>query len=158
MNIIAIFILVSIVVSIYEKRDTYKNFISGIKNGGLTFLKIVPTVFAMLIISLLLSDLFSSIKVSNIFPLNLLPLILIRPFSGAASIGILLNIINNYGVDSREGILACIILGGSETTLYAINMYYGSTKIKPKVDLYIAAFIADIVLYIVAFLITSYII
>ena len=54
------------------------------------------------------------------------------------------DIIKNNGVDSFIGILASIIMGSTETTLYTIAVYTGSVKIKNTRFILIAALMADI--------------
>ena len=51
----------------------------------------------------------------------------------------------NYGVDSEIGILASVIMGATETTLYTIAVYTGVVKIKKTRFVLFAALIADAV-------------
>ena len=51
----------------------------------------------------------------------------------------------NYGVDSQIGIIASVIMGATETTLYTIAVYTGVVKIKKTRFVLYAALIADIV-------------
>ena len=50
-----------------------------------------------------------------------------------------------YGVDSEIGIIASVIMGATETTLYTIAVYTGVVKIKKTRFVLYAALIADIV-------------
>lgn len=50
-----------------------------------------------------------------------------------------------YGVDSEIGIMAAVIMGATETTLYTIAVYTGVVKIKKIKFVLYAALIADIV-------------
>lgn len=50
-----------------------------------------------------------------------------------------------YGVDSQIGIIASVIMGATETTLYTIAIYTGVVKIKKTRFVLYAALIADIV-------------
>lgn len=63
-------------------------------------------------------------------PIELLPLILMRPFSGAASNAILVDILKEYGGDSVFGLMAATIMGSTETTFYIISFYFASVAIK----------------------------
>lgn len=50
-----------------------------------------------------------------------------------------------YGVDSEIGIIASVIMGATETTLYTIAVYTGVVKIKKTRFVLCAALIADVV-------------
>ena len=50
-----------------------------------------------------------------------------------------------YGVDSEIGIIASVIMGATETTLYTIAVYTGVVKIKKTRFVLYAALIADVV-------------
>ena len=54
-------------------------------------------------------------------------------------------IFETSGVDSFSGKLASVMLGSSETTFYALAVYYGITKVKNTRYTVFAAIIADIV-------------
>ena len=63
-------------------------------------------------------------------PIELISLIATKPISGSASLALLNNIFNKYGVDSFYSILASTIQGCTDTTFYVIALYYGSIGIK----------------------------
>lgn len=50
-----------------------------------------------------------------------------------------------YGVDSNIGIMAAVIMGATETTLYVITVYTGIVKIKKMRFALCATLIADVV-------------
>ncbi|MBQ1820873.1 MAG: spore maturation protein [Clostridia bacterium] len=60
----------------------------------------------------------------------LVPLILVRPFSGGAAVGALTGLFQQYGPDSRIGLTASVLLGSSETIFYTLALYFGSVGIK----------------------------
>lgn len=60
----------------------------------------------------------------------LVPLILVRPFSGSAALAALTDIFNEYGPDSTVGLTASVLLGSSETIFYTLALYFGSVGIK----------------------------
>jgi spore maturation protein B len=63
-------------------------------------------------------------------PPEILPLALMRPFSGSASIAILNAILTRYGPDSFVGRAASTLMGSSETLFYTTALYFGSVGIK----------------------------
>lgn len=60
----------------------------------------------------------------------LVPLLLVRPFSGGAAVGALSDIFVRFGPDSRVGLTASVLLGSSETIFYTLALYFGSVGIK----------------------------
>lgn len=63
-------------------------------------------------------------------PYQVLPIALIRPISGSASLAILNNIYELYGPDSFVGTLSSIMQGSTDTTFYVLTLYFGSIGIK----------------------------
>lgn len=78
-------------------------------------------------------------------PSEVMPLALLRPISGSASMGVATDIMKNYGVDSNIGKIASTIMGSTETTLYTIAIYTSCVKIKKIRFVLVASLIADIV-------------
>lgn len=62
-------------------------------------------------------------------PAQLLPLMLVRPISGSAALGVGAELIQNYGPDSQLGRTAAVMLGSTETTFYTIAVYFGAVGI-----------------------------
>ena len=79
------------------------------------------------------------------FPSEIMPLAMLRPISGSASIAVATDIMKNSGVDSKIGMIASTIMGSTETTLYTIAIYTSSVKIKKTRYVLPAALIADFV-------------
>ena len=79
------------------------------------------------------------------FPTEILPLALIRPISGSSSIAVATDIMKNFGVDTNIGIIASVIMGSTETTVYTIAVYTSSVGIKKTRFVLWAALIADFV-------------
>ncbi len=73
-----------------------------------------------------LSPVFSALGVET----PLVPLILVRPFSGSAAVAVLSDLFSQYGPDSRVGLTASVLLGSSETIFYTLALYFGSVGIK----------------------------
>ena len=70
-------------------------------------------------------------------------LVLIRPFSGSAALAIGTELMGTYGPDSLIGRTAAIMLGSTETTFYAISVYFGAAGIQKTRYTIPAALIAD---------------
>ena len=61
---------------------------------------------------------------------RLVPLLLVRPFSGSAAIAALSDVFAQYGPDSTVGLTASVLLGSSETIFYTLALYFGSVGVK----------------------------
>ena len=70
-------------------------------------------------------------------------LVLIRPVSGSAALAIGADLMREYGADSLIGRTAAIMLGSTETTFYAISVYFGAAGIQKTRYTIPAALIAD---------------
>ena len=73
------------------------------------------------------------------------PLVLVRPLSGSAALAIGGELMAAYGPDSRIGRTAAVMLGSSETTFYAVSVYFGAAGVKRTRYAIPAALFADFV-------------
>ena len=89
-------------------------------------------------------------------PKEIMPLALLRPISGSAAMAIAIDIMNNYGVDSKIGMISSVIMGSTETTLYTIAVYTSCVKIKKTRGILLAALIGDVVGMLVSVLICNF--
>lgn len=78
-------------------------------------------------------------------PSELLPLMLVRPISGSAALGVGADLINAYGPDSALGRTAAVMLGSTETTFYTIAVYFSAAGITRTRYAVPAALCADLV-------------
>ena len=72
------------------------------------------------------------------------PLMLIRPISGSAALAIGSDLMAVHGPDSLVGRTAAIMLGSTETTFYAISVYFGAAGIHRTRYAIPAALLADL--------------
>lgn len=77
-------------------------------------------------------------------------LILVRPISGSAALAVGADLMAAYGPDSLIGRTAAIMLGSTETTFYAISVYFGAAGIKRTRYAIPAALLADLTGFLVA--------
>lgn len=83
-------------------------------------------------------------------PVDVLPLTVLSPISGSGSLTMYEQILKNFGPDSIEGRVASIIMGSTETTFYAVTVYYGSVGIKKSGCTVPAALLADMTSFVVS--------
>lgn len=63
-------------------------------------------------------------------PAAVVPLMLVRPLSGGAALGITTGILQHYGPDSFIGKLSSTLQGSTDTTFYVITLYFGSIAVR----------------------------
>jgi spore maturation protein B len=63
-------------------------------------------------------------------PVETVGLLLVRPVSGSAALGVGADLITTYGPDSLVGRTAAVMLGSTETTFYTVAVYFGAAKIR----------------------------
>ena len=62
-------------------------------------------------------------------PPETVALLLVRPVSGSAALGVGAELISTYGPDSLVGRTAAVMLGSTETTFYTVAVYFGAAGI-----------------------------
>ncbi len=87
-------------------------------------------------------------------PPELLPLMLVRPFSGSAALAVGADLMRQYGVDSLIGRTAAVMLGSSETTFYTVSVYFGAAGVRYSRHTIPAALCADLAGFLTAALFT----
>ena len=61
---------------------------------------------------------------------EVIPMVILRPISGNASLAMLSKVYQSSGVDSYVSFLASLIQGATDTTIYVLALYFGSIKVK----------------------------
>lgn len=77
-------------------------------------------------------------------PKEVWPMIIFRPISGSASLAVLIDLFQNVGVDSYQAIMASIIQGSTDTTIYVITLYFSSVGIRKIKNSLAIGLMADI--------------
>lgn len=147
-------ILIIIIWGIKEKISIFDVFLEGARDGIEIVFKLFPTLIGLFVaIGLLRSsgiiDFIINIlaPITNFFniPKEIMPLALLRPVSGSASIAVGTDIMQTYGVDSKIGLIVSTIMGSTETTLYTIAVYTSIVNIKKIRFVLVSALFADLV-------------
>lgn len=137
--ILPILFLLLFLYCIYKKINTYDHFVKGAKGAIKLVVEIFPFIASILIaVALLRVSGITSFLVKTISPVfkllgippQLCELIILRPFTGSGSYGILENIFSTYGADSYISRCASVIMGCSETIFYVATIYISQTKVK----------------------------
>lgn len=137
--IIPTFIIFILAYSVIKKINAYDCFVTGARGAVDLCINTFPYLVAIFAVVELLSVSGLSSIISNLatpvfnflgIPSELTEFLILRPFTGSGSIGMLSNIFSTYGADSYIAKCACIIMSCSETTFYVVAVYFSTSKIK----------------------------
>ena len=137
----------------FRRVDVYSALVKGAGSGLETLARIVPALIGLMTaVSMLrasgalelLADVLSPAMDRLGLPSELLPLMLVRPVSGSAALGVGAELIAEYGPDSTLGRTAAVMLGSTETTFYTIAVYFGAVGISRTRYAVPAALCADL--------------
>ena len=136
-----------------RRVNVYAAFLEGARGGFETGIRIVPPLVAVLVAlgmlrasgaldaaARLLAPLLDPLGV----PASVLPLVVIRPLSGGAALGVVGDVLRAEGPDSYAGRLASVMCGSTETTFYVLAVYFGAVGITRYRHALPAALLADL--------------
>lgn len=127
-------------------------FMEGAKEGLITVKNILPSVVGLVVaVGMLKASGGLDIIVKLLSPLSgitgipeeIMPLAVLNPISGGGALSMYELILKEYGPDSYLGRVASVMMGATETTFYAIAVYYGSVGIKKTRHTVLAGLMAD---------------
>lgn len=141
------FILFSLIISfiglaLVRRVNVYESFIEGAKEGFSIAIRIIPYLVAILVaigvfrasgaFDLIMNGLrnfFIFLGVDTAF-VDALPTAFMKPLSGGAARGMMVDTMTQFGADSFAGRLASTFQGATDTTFYIIAVYFGSVGIR----------------------------
>lgn len=139
--------------------DVYGAFLQGAKKGLRTLVSIFPAMLAMLtalamarasgLVELLAHSLAPVLAPLGV-PAECLPLALLRPFSGSGALALGAELIRQAGPESPAGLVAAVMLGSSETSVYCIALYSAAVGAKHTRWALWAALIGDLAAFLAA--------
>lgn len=121
-----------------RRVDLWGALMEGAQDGLKVLLRIVPALIGLLTaVSMLrasgalelLGELLRPFLQRLGIPSEVIGLLLVRPVSGSAALGVGAELIETYGPDSLVGRTAAVMLGSTETTFYTIAVYFGAAGI-----------------------------
>lgn len=136
--LIPILIFYIVAYGLVSKVRVYETFLKGAQNGLEVAVKMMPTLIGLLVaVGVLrasgfldfLGELLGTIAEPLGIPAPILPLILIKLFSGSAATGMTLDLFRTYGPDSFIGTMASILMSCTETVFYTMSVYYLAAKV-----------------------------
>ncbi len=132
-------LLFAAIMILFIKKNTFDEFLVGIKDGMELSLSLMPTFIILMVgVSMvsasglpeLLAKYLEPVGERVGVPVELIPLIILRPISGSGSNAVLADIFEKYGADSFVGCCASVFMASSETMIYVITVYFASVKVK----------------------------
>ena len=147
------FACIIVVFGLIKRVPVFDIFLKGAKEGMQILYSIAPTIIGLVFAVDLLRSSGAIDAICNFiepvadylgFPKEIVPMVLLRPVSGSGSTALLTSLYEQCGPDSFAGRVASVLAGSSETTFYAIAMYFGCIKVKKIRHTLFAAIIADI--------------
>ena len=155
-------VLLFLVAGAVRRVNVYDAFVDGAKDGFGVAVGIIPYLVAMLVAIAvfraagLMDMLMGAIAwaVAGLgLPTDFLPAVpvgLMKVLSGSGARGLMVDVMQTYGVDSFAAKLAAIIQGSTETTFYVLAVYFGSVGVKHTRHALPCALLADAVGLVVA--------
>lgn len=163
--IIPIIIAGIIIYGLLKGLNVYETFIEGAAAGIKVVLDILPTLVGLLVavgmlrasgaldgLCLLISPIFKWSK----FPVEAVPIALMRTFSSSATTGLILDVFKTYGPDSFMGRLVAIMFSCTETVFYTMSLYYMTIKVTKSRYTLLGALLATLVGFIFAYYLTLF--
>ena len=136
-----------------RKVNVYAAFLEGARGGFETGIRIVPPLVAVLVaLGMLRASGALAAAAAALAPLldplgipaSVLPLLVIRPLSGGAALGVVGDVLRTEGPDSYAGRLVSVMCGSTETTFYVLAVYFGAAGITRYRHALPAALLADL--------------
>lgn len=121
-----------------RRVDLWGALVDGASEGLKVMLRIVPPLIGLLTAVYmlrasgaleLLGRALEPVLTAVGIPVETIGLLLVRPVSGSAALGVGAELISTYGPDSLVGRTAAVMLGSTETTFYTIAVYFGAAKV-----------------------------
>ena len=155
-------VMAFLVAGALRRVNVYDAFVDGAKEGFGVAVGIIPYLVAMLVaiavfraaglMDVLMGAIAWAVGALGL-PTDFLPAVpvgLMKVLSGSGARGLMVDVMQTYGVNSFAGKLAAIIQGSTETTFYVLAVYFGSVGVKHTRHALPCALLADAVGLVVA--------
>ncbi len=157
LDALGIYVLPTMVVAIVlfgliKRVKVFDCFMQGAKKGLFTLYELLPSITGLVVavtmlrksgamefISSILSPITSLLGV----PDEITPMGLLSPISGGGSLSLFESVLKEYGPDSFIGQVSSVVMGSTDTTLYAVAIYYSAINVKNTRHTLVAGLCAD---------------
>lgn len=120
----------------------YESVVDGAKQGFQVALRIIPYLVTILVgIAMFRAcgaldaiirtvDFLTPAWVTAWFPLEAIPLAIVRPLSGTGGMAVMAELLETHGPDSYIGLVASTMNGSTDTTFYILAVYFGAVGVR----------------------------
>lgn len=121
-----------------SKISVYEHFIKGAAEGIKTVIHMLPTLIGLMVaVGILRNSGFLELLANVLqapasfihMPKEVVPLAIVKLFSGSAATGVLLDLFKTYGPDSYIGTVASLMMSSTETVFYTMSVYFLAAKV-----------------------------
>lgn len=135
-----------------KKVGVFDCFKRGVLKGLNTVYGILPSIVGLVVAVTMLRESGAMEILSSTFspfasflgvPEQIIPVALLTPVSGGGSLSVFEGILKDYGPDSFVGQVASVLMGATDTTFYAVSVYYGAVNIRNSRHTLLAGLAAD---------------
>jgi len=136
-----------------RKVKVYPVFLEGAREGFRVGIRIIPPLVAVFValgafrasgaleaLAALVAPVTGRLGV----PASVLPMVLVRPLSGGAALGVVGEVLRSEGPESRAGYLVSVMAGSTETTFYVLAVYFGAVGVSRYRQALPAGLLADL--------------
>jgi spore maturation protein SpmB len=151
----------------WKRIDAWASFIEGAGEGLLIVWQIAPYLVGMIVaVGQLRASGALDALAAALTPMlsfcglptdaaNALPTMLMKPLSGSAARGLMVEVMHTQGPDSYAARLAGLFQGGTDTTFYVLALYSGAAGLKRLRHTLPCALIADLAGWIAAIFVAT---
>jgi len=139
--------------AVARRVKVFPAFVEGAKGGFETAVRVIPPLVAVFVaLGMLRASGAMDAAAAALAPVtdrlgipaSVLPLVLVRPLSGGAALGVVGDVLRAEGPQSYAGRLASVMAGSTETTFYVLAVYLGAVGVTRYRQALSAALLADL--------------
>lgn len=148
-----------VIFGLVKGLNVFDCFVAGVAKGLQSAVKLLPPLMGLVLgVTMLresgalgvITKMLEPVAELTGIPADVLPLAVLSPISGSGSLTMYEQILKNFGPDSLQGRVASVIMGSTETTFYAVTVYFGSVGIKKSGCTVPAALLADMTSFVIS--------
>ncbi len=135
-----------------KKVKVFDCFMQGAKKGLMTVYELLPSITGLVLAVTMLTESSAMDILTWVFtPLaeflgvspEVTPMALLSPISGGGSLTLFESVLKTHGPDSFLGRVGSVLMGSTDTTVYAVTVYYCAVGIKNTRHTLLAGLCAD---------------
>ncbi|MBE6774465.1 MAG: spore maturation protein [Clostridia bacterium] len=149
----------TVALGLIKKIKVFDCFMQGAKKGIATVYELLPSLTGLVVAVTMLrasgalvifADALAPVAEKLNIPSEVIPMALISPVSGGGSMSFFEQTLKDFGADSFLGQVASVLMGSTDTTLYAVTVYYAAVGIKKARHTVYAGLAADFTCFLLA--------